>query len=90
VAANKSDMYEYEEVPEKEGIEFAKKHNAIFQSTTAKDANGSIDLLFTNIGKKFLNPDMENESIMSKEELQQRGEKLKQEKIQNEKKGGCC
>lgn len=55
VAANKSDMYEYEEVTEEEGIAFAKQHNAIFQSTSAKDnSNGSVDLLFKNIGKSFL------------------------------------
>ena len=36
VAGNKSDMYEYEEVEEKEGMAFAKKHNAIFQITSAK------------------------------------------------------
>ena len=37
LAANKSDMYEYEEVTEEEGIALAKKINAIFQSTTAKE-----------------------------------------------------
>ena len=90
VAANKSDMYEYEEVEEKEGMAFAKQYNAIFQTTTAKDANGSIDLLFKNIGKKFLNPNIENTTFLNKEELKKRGEQLKQERIQNDKKGGCC
>ena len=90
VAANKSDMYEYEEVEEKEGISFAKQHNAIFQITTAKDSNGSIDLLFKNIGKKFLNPNIENTSVLTKDEIKKRGEQLKQERIINEKKGGCC
>ena len=42
-------MYEYEEVEEKEGMAFAKQYNAIFQTTTAKDSNGSIFLLFKNI-----------------------------------------
>ena len=74
VAANKSDMYEYEEVEEKEGMALAKQYNAIFQTTTAKDTNGSIDLLFKNIGKKFLNPNIENTTILSKEELKKRGE----------------
>ena len=90
VAANKSDMYEYEEVEEKEGMAFAKQYNAIFQTTTAKDTNGSIDLLFKNIGTKFLNPKAENTSVLTKEELKQRGQQLKQERIQNGKKGGCC
>ena len=90
VAANKSDMYEYEEVEEKEGMAFAKQYNAIFQTTTAKETNGSIDLLFKNIGKRFLNPNIENTSTMTKEELQKRGQQLKLERIQNDKKGGCC
>ena len=90
VAANKSDMYEYEEVEEKEGMALAKQYNAIFQTTTAKDTNGSIDLLFKNIGKKFLNPNIENTTISSKEELKKRGEQLKKERIQGEKKSGCC
>ena len=90
VAANKSDMYEYEEVEEKEGMAFAKQHNAIFQVTTAKESNGSIDLLFKNIGKKFLNPNIENTSVMNKEELKKRGQQLKKERLENDKKGGCC
>ena len=90
VAANKSDMYEYEEVEEKEGMAFAKQYNAIFQTTTAKDANGSIDLLFKNIGKKFLNPNIENTTFLNKEELKKRGEHLKKERIQGDKKSGCC
>ena len=90
VAANKSDMYEYEEVEEKEGMDFAKQHKAIFQVTTAKESNGSIDLLFKNIGKKFLNPNIENTSVMTKEELKKRGQQLKKEGPQNDKKGGCC
>ena len=90
VAANKSDMYEYEEVEEKEGMALAKQYNAIFQTTTAKDTNGSIDLLFKNIGKKFLNPNIENTTILRKEEIKKRGEQLKKERIQGEKKSGCC
>ena len=39
IAANKSDMYEFEEVPEEEGMALAKQINAIFQTTTAKDKN---------------------------------------------------
>ena len=90
VAANKSDMYEYEEVEEKEGMALAKQYNAIFQTTTAKDTNGSIDLLFKNIGRKFLKPNIENTTILSKEELKKRGEQLKKERIQGEKRSGCC
>ena len=85
VAANKSDMYEYEEVTEEEGMAFAKQHNAIFQSTSAKDnSNGSVDLLFKNIGKKFLNPNSD-----SKDDARKKGSKLS-DKNPEKKKGGCC
>ena len=47
-------MYEYEEVPEKEGMALAKQINAIFQTTTAKEKNGSIDQLFMNLGQNLL------------------------------------
>ena len=69
IAANKSDMYEFEEVPEEEGMALAKQINAIFQTTTAKDKNGSIDQLFMNLGKKFLHPNMENTTNLTKDEL---------------------
>ena len=47
-------MYEYEEVTEEEGIALAKKINAIFQSTSAKEKDGSIDQLFMNFIFKFI------------------------------------
>ena len=91
IAANKSDMYEFEEVPEKEGMAFAKQYNAIFQTTTAKDSNGSVDLLFKNIGKKLINPNFENTSCLTKEELEKRGQKkLEPERKGEEKNNKCC
>ena len=86
VAANKSDMYEYEEVTEEEGLAFAKQNNAIFQSTSAKDnSNGSVDLLFKNIGKKFLNPNTDN-----KNDNRKKGAKLTDKNQGEKKKSGCC
>ena len=55
LVANKTDIYEYEEVEENDGKELAKELGAIFQETSAKDATGVEDL-FTKIGKKFINP----------------------------------
>jgi hypothetical protein len=41
VAANKSDLYEYNDlVPEEDGKEFAKEIGAIFIETSAKSASG--------------------------------------------------
>ena len=55
MAANKSDLYEQEEVTEKEGKEYAKEIGAIFKSTSAVTGIG-ISELFTIIGKKLYNP----------------------------------
>ena len=80
-------MYEFEEVPEEEGVALAKQINAIFQSTTAKDQNGSIDKLFQNIGRKFLHPNSDVNADSSEEK--NRGQQLNNKKGGKEKKG-CC
>ena len=83
-------MYEFEEVNKNEGLSLAKELNAIYQLTSAKEASGGIDELFKNIGKKFLNPNSEITSNMTKEELKNKGEKLMKNKIKKNKKKGCC
>ena len=83
-------MYEFQEVKSEEGLSLAKEINAIFQITSAKASSG-IDELFKNIGKKFLDPQYENTSTMTKEEMKNRGEKIMREKIKNnQKKKKCC
>ena len=85
-------MYEYEEVDKHDGINLAKELNAIYHRTSAKEESGGVDELFKSIGKKFLDPNSEITSNMTKEELKQKGEKLIRDKIKNEKKNkkGCC
>ena len=90
IAGNKSDMYEYEEVSDEEGMALAKQFGAIYQRTSAKDANGGVDKLFTTIGKKFLNPNSEDTSNMTKEELRKKGLELKKERIKSENKQTAC
>ena len=63
-------MYEHEEVEEDEGKELAKELNAIFQKTSAKESTG-VDDLFIKIGKKFINPNKDDKSNMTKEEKKQ-------------------
>ena len=92
LAGNKSDMYEFEEVTDDEGKAYAKEINAIFQKTSAKTENG-VNELFKMIGQKFVNPDTENTSNLTKEEQKKRGEKLKKEQNNNNnnsKKKICC
>ena len=84
-------MYEHEEVEEEEGKELAKELGAIFQKTSAKESTG-VDDLFIKIAKKFINPNKEDTSNLTKEEKKQQGQKLKRDKIKNEgkEKKGCC
>ena len=90
LVGNKDDMYQYQEVNNDEGIAFAKELNAIYKRTSAKLGEG-IDDLFKTVGKQFLHPDSEITSNMTKEELKNRGDKLKRENIKNKKnKKGCC
>ncbi len=81
-------MYEFEEVTEEEGVALARQINAIFQSTSAKDQNGSIDNLFQNLGRKFLHPnsDIGNDSGNNSKN---RGTQLNSKNGGKEKKG-CC
>ena len=92
VVGNKIDDYENEKIKVAEGKAFAKKINAIFQSTSAKQANG-IDELFNKIGKYYLNPDISITSNLTKEEKIKNKQRIKIEKINNktnDKKKRCC
>ena len=86
MAGNKSDNYIKEEVNDKESKSLAKELNAIYFRTSAK-LNNSIDELFNNIGLKFLQPNMEITSNLTKEELIQKTEKLRRDKIRNKSNG---
>ena len=85
-------MYQYEEVSNNDGLALAKELNSIFKITSAKETSGGIDELFKTIGKKFLDPNSENTTNMTKEELKNKGEKIMRDKIKNnnQKKKGCC
>ena len=92
MVGNKDDLYQFEEVSNKEGMELAKQIKAIYQRTSAKEENGGIDELFRNIGRKILDPNIEIVANLTKEERKNREEKLMKEQIKNEKKNkkGCC
>ena len=90
MVGNKNDLYENEEIKNDEGIALAKELNSIYQRTSAKETSGGIDVLFKNIGQKFLHPDSEITSNMTKEELKNKGEKLMRDNIKNNQKTGKC
>ena len=90
VVGNKSDNYENEDVKISEGKELAKEIGAIFQMTSAMLSHG-IDELFTNIGRKFVNPaaSFGGQDVVKREEDFRKGVQLKKQKKKNEGKK-CC
>ena len=79
-----------EEVKENEGKALAKEMNAIYIRTSAK-LNTCIEEMFNRIGKKFINPNSEITSNLTKEEMIQKTEKLRREQIKNNNKNkNCC
>ena len=91
MVGNKNDIYQYQEVTNDEGLALAKEINAIYKITSAKNSVG-IDDLFKSVGTKFLDPESENTTNMTGEELKNRGEKIMREKIKNnhQKQKKCC
>ena len=85
VAGNKSDLYEEEKVNENEGINFAKKHKAIFKLVSAKQNKESIDILFEELfnkyGKQKLN---ENNNERNSVKISQN------KKVNKNEKSKCC
>ena len=79
VVANKSDLYENQQVKDEEGEAFAKSIDGIFQSTSAKSKKG-IEDLFNNIGCKFFDPNFDTNARESHEKEEY--EKKKAEKAQ--------
>ena len=56
VVGNKNDLYNTAQVKEKDAMDWADSIGAIFQLTSAK-SNSGIDLLFSNLAKKFFDPE---------------------------------
>ena len=101
LVGNKSDLYENEQVTDKEGKLFAKEINAIFKSTSAL-SNRGINSLFTDIAKKCLDPNYDYlaEDKKMQEEYNQRkinemnernkGKINLNNNKENDVKKGCC
>lgn len=60
LVANNIDMFDKEQVREEEARDFAKEINAIYEGVTSYGTG--VDELFHSIGKKFLNPNWNQEN----------------------------
>ena len=95
IAGNKDDMYENEEVDEKEAKNLANELNAVFQKTSAKESHGVEDL-FIKIGEKILNPNGVNNNDTQNIKNKTNNENNRKDNIKlkwkngGKEKGKCC
>ena len=95
MAANKSDLFDKEQVSEAEAREYAKEIGAVFKLTSASSGTG-IEEIFKSIGYKFLDPNFkeEEEGGQGGKESQGDGGRVKLEgkntQPEPKKKSGFC
>jgi len=84
IAANKNDLYEYEEVTDEEAKEFAKSINAIYHQTSASKGTG-INELFESIGSELLRPENIQEFVRKTTTYKKMPVRLNSESFNNSK-----
>ena len=95
IAANKSDLIEYEQVDEGAARQFAKENDALFAVTSAKQTS-CVESLFLDIAKKYTGTDSaltleEKDEIEEFRKIRKESVKITKETQQKEqKKKGCC
>ena len=85
IAANKCDLYEYEEVSHDEIEEFANSINALYEQTSAKNGDGIKDL-FNSIGYKLLSPEKYDDFIRKTSVIRLNSESLQSISLNNNEK----
>ena len=86
---NKCDLEDKREVPKEKGEEKARSFGCAFLETSALSGDNiekGFEMMISEIFKKFGNESIEEEVIVSVE----RGEELKLDKKEDQKKKGCC
>jgi len=96
IAANKCDLYEYEEVSHDEVEEFGKSINALYEQTSAKTGEGIKDL-FNSIGYKLLSPEnyedfLRKTSIvrLKSDSFQNASNSIEKSEVREDIKKNCC
>ena len=87
VVANKAELYNYQQVSDEEGAEYAESIGAIFQTASKLSDTGVNELLY-NIGKTYLtgNRNYYYDSLKKKEEENYKKKEEKQKNSKKEKK----
>ena len=93
MAANKSDLFDKEQVPEAEARQYAAEIGAVFKLTSACQATG-IEELFKSIGCKFLDPNYREDEDGAVSTDNKQGDKgavkLDASNTKKQNKKGCC
>ena len=84
VAANKWDLYLQSEVTDKKGKEYAKKINAIWKSTSAKEESKGIEELISELTMEYIKIEESGGNIRTE------SIRLDKNMASKDKKGGCC
>ena len=84
VAANKWDLYLQSEVSDKKGKEYAKKINAIWKSTSAKEESKGIEELMSELTTEYIKIEESGGNIRTE------SIRLDKNMASKDKKGGCC
>ena len=90
VIGNKSDLISKQEVPDKDGIAYAKKHNALFAQISVKENKIGIDAFIDNLIREYLRSkiDKDFEILENREKGIVLNKDLGKNYGYNE--GGCC
>ena len=90
VIGNKSDLISKQEVPDKDGIAYAKKHNALFAQISVKENKIGIDAFIDNLIREYLRSKIDKDFEIL--ENREKGIILDKELGKNirENDGGCC
>ena len=96
IAANKCDLYEYEEVSHDEIRSFAESINALYEQTSAKTGDGIKDL-FNSIGYKLLSPENYEEFLrktsvirLNSDSFNNKSSTTEKSEVRAEIKKNCC
>ena len=87
VAANKSDLFLQQEVPDEKGVEYAEKNGAIFGLISARNNKSSVDKFIDKLVDEYLS---KNKNTNNDNKTIRITRKHIKKKEKNNKDGGCC
>ena len=88
VAANKSDLFLQQEVPDEKGVEYAKKNGAIFALISARNNKSSVDKFIDKLVDAYLSKN--SNTVDDNKTIRITRKHIKKKDKNNNNNGGCC